>query len=262
MKEIYLCSEYLKSHPLYRRFGCGLASLADRDYPGQGVFKECDIPAIDLDSYEKSLHCENDCTSDGVIGIGNNTPYGLTEQRLLLTELRIGYVNPRNLDFRNLRRKYVHSVEILREFDSDRRIDSGFALIFRKRYVPEAQNVLWRMSKEAAKKEAAEWRAYDPESFCNFINYGKPLPLLPTEETERMVREWCNKVDLTVSELELRYEALKDYWWRMKGRYRNVDLAYISEHMREYLSRIRFSQHEDIELCEYLVNEIKILISI
>ena len=39
MKEVYLCSEYLEDHPLFKLFGSDLASLAQKDYPGKGYFE-------------------------------------------------------------------------------------------------------------------------------------------------------------------------------------------------------------------------------
>ena len=53
MKEVYLCSDYLKSHPLYKSFGSDSATLAKKDYPGKGYFEGKDIPSIDLVEFER-----------------------------------------------------------------------------------------------------------------------------------------------------------------------------------------------------------------
>lgn len=262
MKEVYLCSEYLQSHPLFKSFGSDMASLAERDYPGQGVFKDCMIPVIDLDSYEISLRKSNDCTSDGVIGIANVSRCDLTDRRLLLSELRIGYQNHRNLDFHNIKRKYVHSVDILRELDPDTRIDSEFALIFKKTKVQASQRLFWSWAKEPTKRDAANWKAYDPESFCNYINYGKELPLHPTRETLTLVEGWCSKCVTGYNELSKLKESVEMYWAKLKLRYLLPDMQYVSKELSAYLVALSVPPGDEGELFRLEKSEIEQIIRI
>lgn len=165
MKEIYQCAEYLQSHPLFREYACDLTALAQKDYPGKGYFEGKEIPSIDLDEYERHTSRSNDCTSDAVIGIADVIESRMTNRRLLLTELRMDYENPKNLDFSNIRRKYVHSFEILQQYDADKRIDSEFALIFSEATEAKAKRWIRSWSRESSKKEAANWATYTPGKF-------------------------------------------------------------------------------------------------
>ena len=201
MEEVYLCSEYLRSHPLFKSFGCDLATLAQKDYPGKGYFEGKDIPSIDLDEYERKTKWSNDCTSDGVVGIADVLDLRMINRRLLLVELRMDYENQKNLDFSNIRRKYIHSSEILRKYDSEKRIAPEFALVFSNSTAPKARRWISSWAKESSRKDAANWRTYTAESLCNYINYGKELPLHPTQKTLTLVKCWCGNVVTGYNEL-------------------------------------------------------------
>ncbi len=262
MEGVFLCSEYLQSHPLYSLFGSDLATLAEKDYPAQGIFRGCYIPSIDLDAYEISTDTSNDCTSDSVIGIADADKSRLTARRLLLTELRIGYESPRNLDYQNIRQKYIHSSDILHEFDPGKRISSEFAMIFKKSVVPGAQRKFWSWARESSKKISASWKAYDTESFCNFINYGKDLPLKPSEETFAVVASLCVHSYIGCDDFYTLKEKIENYWWNMKGRNLRVDMEYFSKEIAAYLSSMKFPSGEDGELCELIKEEIEEIISL
>ena len=242
---------------MYGRYGKTVEESAEKDYPGQGVFKDCDIPSIDLDSYEISCSGSNDCTSDGVIGIADVAGCRLVNPRLLLTELRIGYGSAKNLDFQNIRQKYVHSSDILHEFDPDKRIDREFALIFRPSVRPLAQRRFWSWAKESARKSAGNWMAYDPESFCNHVNYGKALPLSPSAATEAKVMEWCSKTCMGYIELDALKNDIEGYLWTVRGRRQTADLDYISNSIASFLATVVFPSGEEGELCRLLKREIE-----
>lgn len=260
MKEIYQCADYLKSHPLFRDYGSDLAALAQKDYPGKRYFEGKDIPSIDLDEFERKTKRSNDCTSDGVVGIADVSDSRLSNRRLLLTELRMDYENHKNLDFSNIKRKYVHSFEILRQYDQDKRIDSEFALIFSEGTEPKAKRWIRSWSRESSKKEAANWSTYTPESFCNHINYGKDIPLIPSADTVAMVNEWCSRKEIGYDEFSILDERIKEYWTRLKNRHLLVDMQYISDQVREYLSGIAFPLGEEGDLCQILKEEVENLI--
>ncbi len=196
MSEVYLCSDYLKSHPLFRDYSSDLATLAKKDYPGKDYFAGKNILTIDLDEYERNTKRSNDCTADGVVGIADVLDARLVNRRLLLTELRMDYENPKNLDFSNIRRKYVHSSEILRESDGEKRIDSNFALIFSESVASKARRWISNWSKESSKKDAADWTVYTSESFCNYINYGKTLPLEPSCKTIAFIESLIGNTEI------------------------------------------------------------------
>ena len=95
-------------HSLSQKFGSSLKEISDRDYADKGYF-ECDIPAIDIDSYEVSLHGDNQRTVDAAIGICNERQGLPVNERLLLVELRMNYKNVDNLSISTLSEKEAHS---------------------------------------------------------------------------------------------------------------------------------------------------------
>ncbi|MDE6291657.1 MAG: hypothetical protein K2M16_08995 [Muribaculaceae bacterium] len=262
MKEVYLCSEYLRTHPLFKSFGSDLASLAQKDYPGKGYFEGKDIPSIDLDEYERKTKLSNDCTSDGVVGIANVLDSRMTNRRLLLTELRMDYKNQKNLDFSNIRRKYIHSSEILRKYDPEKRIDPEFALVFSNSTAPKARRWINNWAKEASRRDAANWKACDPESFCNHINYGKELPLHPTQETLSLVEGWCSKCVTGYNELSKLKESVEMYWAKLITRYLLPDMQYVSTKVSAYLDGLSVPRGDDGELFLLEKNEIEQIIRI
>ncbi len=257
MSEVYLCSDYLKSHPLFRTYGTDLATLAKKDYPSKDYFGGKDILSIDLDEFERNTNRSNDCTCDAVIGIADVSHASLTNQRLLLTELRMNYENPKNLDFSNIKRKFIHSSEILREYDSEKRVDSNFALVFSTKTAPKARRWISNWAKESSKKEAANWKAYAPESFCNYINYGKPLPLLPSEETVAFVRALYGNSEIGYDKFSQIKDGIESYWWKIKGKCLSVDMDYFSKEIRAYLSSLGFPEGEEGILCKLLKEDIE-----
>ncbi len=262
MEEVYLCSEYLRTHPLFKSFGSDLASLAQKDYPGKGYFEGKDIPSIDLDEYERNTKLSNDCTSDGVVGIADVLDSRMTNRRLLLTELRMDYKNQKNLDFSNILRKYTHSSEILREHDSEKRIDSEFALVFSNSTASKARRWISNWAKESSKKDAANWKAYDPEGFCNYINYGKELPLRPMDETFGIVAGWCNKAIDGYNDISELREKVEIYWSKLKIRYLLPDMQYVSKELSAYLAALSAPPGEEGELFRLEKSEIERIIRI
>ncbi len=71
MREVYMCPDYLVSHPLFMDYGSDLATLAKKDYPAKDYFCGKEIPSIDLDEFERNTKRSNDCTADGVVGIAD-----------------------------------------------------------------------------------------------------------------------------------------------------------------------------------------------
>ena len=262
MEEVYLCSDYLKSHPLYKTFGSDLATLAQKDYPGKGYFEGKDIPSIDLDEYERKTKRSNDCTSDGVVGIADVLDLRMINRRLLLVELRMDYENQKNLDFSNIRRKYIHSTGILREYDSEKRIAPEFALVFSNSTAPKARRWISSWARESSRKDAANWRTYTAESLCNYINYGKELPLHPTQKTLTLVKCWCCNVVTGYNELSQLREKVEKYWENLRSRYLLTDMQYLSTELSAYLAKLSIPSGEEGELFRLEKSEIERMIRI
>lgn len=262
MEDIYLCSDYLKAHPLYKIYGSNLFDQSEKDYPGKGFFSGYQIPSIDLDAFERDTKISNDCTSDGVIGVADCGVSQLKNRRLLLTELRLGYDNQKNLHFSNLQQKYRHSCEILYRFDSNVRIDPKFALIFTKSLTPKAKRWIRDWAHESTKKEAENWKVYYPESYCNYINYGKTLPLTPSEETIATIGSICSNSIIGYDNLCYFKEKMENYWWLLKGKNLMVDMEYFARNISLFISSATFPAGEEGEYCKLLKAEIEEIISI
>lgn len=256
MGEIFHCPDYLEHHPLFKEYGSSLHELAEKDYPGSGYFRYTRIPTIDLDGYERSLHIMQDCTSDAVVGIADLNGLSLRNKRLLLSEFRMGYRNVDNLDFLNIRRKYTHSCDILRGSDYEIKIDQHFALIFTRTVAPLAKNRINRLTRGSSQKEVANLDVYWPESFCNYINYGKEVPVESTLDTKRIITRWCKNLNLTFEELEEIYNELNTYWWRIRGERLYVDLSYIRQNLKAFISDLCLPPGEDGELWKLVINQI------
>lgn len=258
MGDIFHCPEYLNLHPLMSEYPSSLSLLSDRDYGDGSYFKGYDIPSIDLDSYEKSIEGSNDCTADGVIGIAETIGKDVGNKRLLITELRMGYENCNNLSFSNIMRKYNHSCDILRFKSCDCKIDNKFALIFKPKVVAQARRLVFSWSKESSKRAAKYWSVLCPESFCNYINYGKEPPLKPTEKTVGIVDKWKENKSLTSFEqFNDLISEMRNYLYEMKNKYLIADLKYIEDHISVLLDSISFPSGDDGELSRWLVNDFR-----
>lgn len=167
-------------HTLARKVLSSLKELSDRDYPGMHYFV-CDVPALDMDSYETSLNGENRKTADAVVGICNERQGKAADGRLLLVELRMDYRSVGNLSVSSLLEKESHTRELLRVCPDDRRTDPSYCLIFD--YKIEQQAYSW-MSRIRKSNRATElWKTFSPGSFVTYINVDKAMPYTPRRET-------------------------------------------------------------------------------
>lgn len=258
MSEIFHYPEYLDQHPLMSKYPSSLAELSDRDYGHSCYFCNCEIPSIDLDSYEKDLGGDNDCTADGVIGIADIVEGNAQNRRLLLTELRMGYENRENIRFSGIEDKYSHSCDILRHGDYNCRIDQMFALIFKPDMEAKAKSRVFSWRRESAKKAAKKWVVFSPDSFCNYINYGKSIPLSPSEKTLLLVSRW--------SELQIfeSFESFDDYMCEIRkymyeliGKHLTTDIEFIKKNLVNSFKSITLPKGDDKELSEILLKDFK-----
>ncbi len=169
----------------------------------------------------------------------------------------MAYENPRNLDFSNIRKKYIHSSEILREFNAEKRIDSNFALIFSKSIAPRARRWISSWAKESSRKDAADWKVFSPESFCNYINYGKTIPLAPSEETVAFVNSLLCENKIGYDKFSMLKDNIESYWWTLKGQNLTVDMEYLADRLLSYLSSVRFPAGDEGMLCELLKEDLE-----
>lgn len=258
MSEIFHCPGYLQQHPLMSRYPASLALLADRDYGCGSYFKGRDIPSIDLDSYEKDKGGDNDCTSDGVIGIADIVDRDLRNRRLLLTELRMGYENQENIRFSSILGKYSHSCDILREEDAECRIDDTFALIFKPDLEAKAKSRIFNWRRESSKSVSKKWLVFSPETFCNYINYGKSLPPAPREKTVTLMAKWKAMEEcMEFGPFADLIEEIRNYLYELYGKHLQTDIEYLKDNLPSLFEKISFPEGEDGDFSRYLLNEFK-----
>lgn len=167
-------------HTLARKVLSSLKELSERDYPGAHYF-ECDVPALDMDSYETSLRGENRKTADAAVGICNERQGQPADGRLLLVELRMDYRSVSNLSVTSLLEKEYHTRELLRAFPDDRRTDPSYCLIFD--YKIEQQAYSWMSRIHKSNRTTESWKIFSPGSFVTYINVDKTMPYTPRQET-------------------------------------------------------------------------------
>lgn len=252
------CPGYLVKHPLYADFGSDLETLSEADYPGRGYFRDTAIPAIDVDGYERATAKIRDCTSDAVIGIADFNESAVSHSRMLITELRMDYESERNLQFHKISRKYSHSSEVLRKSAPWVVIEPRFAMIFRRSVAPMAKNRFNRWSKEGDKREAKKWDAFWVESFCNHINLGYQIPVKPSVEAVKLLKQWTAESNLGYDEFERLNKEIQARWYEMKMQRRDVDLDYLREKLTDFLTTLPIpSDPDERDLLALAVEELR-----
>ena len=128
MATVIFDNETVRAHRLYASWGSSLVAIAARDYPGKNYFSE-GIAALDLDAYEAG-HAKGDKgkTVDAVIGVADYRER-ISNRRLQLIELRLGYGSSDNLSSRELNGKISHSLSVVgSEFVVDKAVLFVFSL--------------------------------------------------------------------------------------------------------------------------------------
>ena len=119
MEELIINNTYIHEHPLWACCDSTLQNIAKRDYPNKNYFSNIStIDALDLDSYEKSLHSTNmQCTGDAAIGIAKRkNANSLLDPAYMIVELRMGYDNGKNISLTEICKKVEHSKELLNKY--------------------------------------------------------------------------------------------------------------------------------------------------
>lgn len=142
MVQIVYSEEIIKNHSLSSSYLFFLNEVAHKDYPNT-VFFSNKIKCLDLDLYE--AHHNNgspDNTMDAAIGIASCEHGHISNHRLALVELRMGYKNIDNLSWTIMRRKVTHSRELL----DGTPLESKNYFIFTDKLAPQATNWFSRLA--------------------------------------------------------------------------------------------------------------------
>lgn len=200
--------EYRKANRLNTDFSSDLDSLCRRDY--RRAFFNQEIPCIDIDEYERSCSGQNDCTMDAAIGIGTYEQNAVKDQRFLLVELRLGYINANNLDYQNMSQKIDHTKDIL----SGSKIHPNYFFIFTSNVSSVAKNCFSRKMRQL--KNIASWKAMSPQDFLNAIEYRENQPYAPINDINDISISFAN----AFSKGESSFIKFYSYWTDRVDEYR------------------------------------------
>lgn len=213
-------------HTLARNVLSSLKELSERDYPG-GHYFACDVPALDMDSYETSLRGENRKTADAVVGICNERQGQPADGRLLLVELRMDYRCVSNLSVTSLLEKESHTRELLRACPDDRHIDSSYCLIFD--YKIEQQAYSWMSRIRKSNRTTKLWKTFSPRSFVTYINVDKTMPYTPRQETVEVEDRFRATVQAgDIGDFDRAWSAAENYILKCARRNEFGECAYLS----------------------------------
>lgn len=213
-------------HTLARNVLSSLKELSERDYPG-GHYFACDVPALDMDSYETSLRGENRKTADAVVGICNERQGQPADGRLLLVELRMDYRCVSNLSVTSLLEKESHTRELLRACPDDRHIDPSYCLIFD--YKIEQQAYSWMSRIRKSNRTTKLWKTFSPRSFVTYINVDKTMPYTPRQETVEVEDRFRATVQAgDIGDFDRAWSAAENYILKCARRNEFGECAYLS----------------------------------
>lgn len=236
----------MHSHPLWQHCASTLQEISDRDYPSQKYFKSLPaIDALDLDTYEKSLHKGKSgnqaCTGDAVMGIAlRKAGDHLVEQSLLLVELRMGYTNGDNLELENIRKKVEHSRDLLNENGSSP-IYKDYFFIFTDTEASQANSKIRRKANEIGRMTN-----YKVLSVSNFkaclvdpaeLSYHPQHPAIDIINWFLPAYSQPNNIDITV------FEKAFNHWLKIfnqcKQNYKIQEAEHILYTLKNELSRAK-----------------------
>lgn len=230
-------------HSLAQKALSSLGNISDRDYPSAHYFS-CDIPALDMDRYEASLHGDNKKTADAVVGICNERQGKAVDGRLLLVELRMDYRTVSNLSVSSLAEKETHTRQLLRSCPDDRRIDLSYCLIFD--YKLEQQAYSWMSRIRRSDKVAEAWRTFTPATFCNYINIGKTMPYTPCRETVEAGERFKSAARTgTIEAFDKEWSVIEAYMLACALRNEFGECAYLSEVLTEAVALFDTAKLDD-----------------
>lgn len=227
--------DYTRQSKLATSYLAELNELCQRDY-GKSYFPD-PLICLDLDAYEISCTGNNDATMDAAAGMADWQINHPSNDRHLLIELRFGYRSTSNFDLRNMKRKVVHSRNIL----NPERVNEQVVFIYEPNVAAQADNYFSRLSRQDC--EVRSWKAMDVEGFGNYILDSATLPYEAENDLNKLSYELKQKFDKGgLSTLD----SLLKYWIeqmeRYNLRYKHAESDAIAKSMLTYLQTISFKK--------------------
>lgn len=209
MIQVYY-NEIVEEHPIAKKgYLSTLAQLSKKDYKKKDYDLPNTVMALDMDAYEKSLNCQADKTIDAAIGIANySNGKKLSNQRLLLVELRMGYGGSgKNSKASDMKEKEIHTRELL----SGSNLDKRCFFIFNKEVAP------LRLSRYNREKETIScidnWHILSPEQFNNEF-----FEVPPSYKISTPVDTVLNNINNKIKKFEYHEVLLMIKYWQEQER--------------------------------------------
>ena len=145
MEEWIYNNKIVQEHSLFRFCGSTLNNVSDKDYQGKYKFNP-DIECLDIDDYEKNVQRKQQSfhTGDAVIGISTYENNRGKDPRLMVVELRMGYVSISNLSKKDMEAKVTYTKSLL---GGEKSISRESIFIFNNGFIAQAKSWFDRNSR-------------------------------------------------------------------------------------------------------------------
>ena len=254
MEEWIYNNKIVQEHSLFRFCGSTLNNVSDKDYQGKYKFNP-DIECLDIDDYEKNVQRKQQSfhTGDAVIGISTYENNRGKDPRLMVVELRMGYVSISNLSKKDMEAKVTYTKSLL---GGEKSISRESIFIFNNGFIAQAKSWFDRNS-----RTGGELRNCIPVSASEFsvkVKSESDFPYTPVHKEEDIIvnilqceekAEWRNVF------IDLRYWCTKaeDY------RYKNPsEFGHITTVLKEFWNEFKnknYSFNDEEELTRLIIEE-------
>ena len=237
MEQLIFDNETLEGHSLYSKWHSTLQELSERDYGTKYHIKPKGIECLDLDTYEKSISGQADCTVDAVIGVCNDDNCRKTSHRLKCVELRMRYFTTSGFSATEFLRKIRHSHDLLGE---DIPVDKTCIFVYDDKFIQRATS--WFNRK---KQEHPALKCIQPCSvttFADLVKSEEDIPYQPEHDIAALKKtfeellkkkdwesfmcrfyELCNETTIYQRKKPFEYEALHKFlhslWTEFKAEF-------------------------------------------
>ena len=231
MEQIQVYSnDIVEDNPIaHQGFISTLAEIAARDYKGNDYQLSCVAKALDIDKYERNQSVKPDKTVDAVIGIAKCSNGKVSDERLLLVEIRLGYKgNGENSKSSNMKMKEKHTRGLLTET----KVDERCYFIFGKDVAPLRRNQHQRELN--VDNSIKHWQIVNPEEFNNEFHENPPKYQIVTP-VESILQDVYKKIENCGFDTIL---SIIKHWQEKEEQYINMHNLIESDAIQQMICKI------------------------
>lgn len=231
MEEWIYNNKIVQEHSLFPLCGSTLNDVSNKDYAGKYKFNP-DMECLDMDEYEKNVLRKGQSfhTGDAVMGISTYENNRSMSPRLLVVELRMGYVSTSNLSKKDMEDKVTYTKSLL---GGEKPINSESIFIFNNGFIEQAKS--WFARNRRTGGELKNCIPVSVSEFSEKVKSQSDFPYIPIHKEEnvrknilqcekeadwinvfRYVTYWCEKAEeykyRNPSEFEHLTAVLKKIW--------------------------------------------------